>query len=268
MPKDPRFNQTLSRCLTKIVSEDQTDWDDTVLMGYRASRQASTKQSPYYMFFQQNMRLPIDAELQGSTTNAEVPQDDDIEQTVAALLKSREVAFEKAKENISKAQKAQKETYDRKHVQSELPLGTKVWLENTAQKQRKGGKMDRKHYDSNDIFSDLRRKRQQLKRAIPRALRSQQAKRAIPPALRSQQAKRATPPALPPQKEIAPVHQPAAKKTKTGNTWVTINKTRISNDDKDILLTGKWLNDVHIHAAHELLKKDCDLGGMQSTVRG
>ena len=88
------------------------------------------------------MRLPIDAELQGSTSNAEVAHDGDIEQTVAALLKSREIAFEKAKENISKAQQAQKETYDRKHVQSELPLGTKVWLENTAQKQRKGGKMD------------------------------------------------------------------------------------------------------------------------------
>ena len=33
-------------------------------------------------------------------------------------------------------------------------------------------------------------------------------------------------------------------------------------------MTGKWLNDVHIHAAHELLQKDCDLGGMQSTVCG
>ena len=31
-----KFNQTLSRCLSKIVSKDQTDWDeklDTVLMG-------------------------------------------------------------------------------------------------------------------------------------------------------------------------------------------------------------------------------------------
>ena len=140
-----RFNQTLSRCLSKMVSEDQTDWDeklDTVLMGYRASRQASTKHSPYYMFFQQNMRLPIDAELQESTADAEVAHDGDIEQTVAALLKLREAAFEKAKENISKAQQVQKETYDRKHVQGELPLGTKVWLENTAQKQRMGSKMD------------------------------------------------------------------------------------------------------------------------------
>ena len=33
-------------------------------------------------------------------------------------------------------------------------------------------------------------------------------------------------------------------------------------------MTGKWLNDVHIHAAHQLLKKDCDLRGMQNTVRG
>ena len=48
-----------------MCNEDQTNWDeklDTVLMGYRASRQASTKHSPYYMLFQQHMRLPIDAE--------------------------------------------------------------------------------------------------------------------------------------------------------------------------------------------------------------
>ena len=55
-----RFNQTLSRCLAKIIDEDKLD---TVLMGYRASQQASTKQSPYFMMFQQQMRLPIDAEI-------------------------------------------------------------------------------------------------------------------------------------------------------------------------------------------------------------
>ena len=46
------------------------------------------------------------------------------------------------KENIKKAPQSQKETYDRKHVQSEISVGTKVWLENTAQRERKGGKMD------------------------------------------------------------------------------------------------------------------------------
>ena len=139
-----RFNQTLSRYLAKIVSDDQTDWDeklDTVLMGYRASKQASTKHLPYYMFFQQQMRLPIDSEiLQSPTTDDE--QDSNIDETVAKLLQSREEAFKTAKQNIDKAQKNQKETYDRKHLPEELPVGTEVLLENTAQKQRKGGKMD------------------------------------------------------------------------------------------------------------------------------
>ena len=57
-----RFNQTLSRCLAKITDESHSDWDmkiDTVLLGYRALRQGSTKFSPYFMLFQQEMRLPI-----------------------------------------------------------------------------------------------------------------------------------------------------------------------------------------------------------------
>jgi len=61
-----RLNQTLSQCLAKVCNDNQTNWDeklDTVLMGYRASCQASTKHSPYYMLFQQHMRLPIDAEV-------------------------------------------------------------------------------------------------------------------------------------------------------------------------------------------------------------
>ena len=56
---------------------------------------------------------------------------------VTKLLKSREQAFEKVKQNIDKAQKNQKETYDRKHLPEELPVGTEVLLENTAQRQRK-----------------------------------------------------------------------------------------------------------------------------------
>ena len=54
----------LSRCLAKAVNENQDDWDeklDVILMGYRASRQSSTKHSPYFMLFQAEMRLPIDS---------------------------------------------------------------------------------------------------------------------------------------------------------------------------------------------------------------
>ena len=61
-----RFNQTLTRCLAKVIDEDQHNWNekiDTVLMGYWASKQVSTKHSLYYMVYQRDMRLPIDAEI-------------------------------------------------------------------------------------------------------------------------------------------------------------------------------------------------------------
>ena len=120
--------------MAKVIDDDKRDWDekiDTILMGYRASKQASIKQSPYYMLFQRQMRLPIDVE----------SAEDNLDEVVDALIVSREKAFRKAQENISKAQKQQKETYDRKHLK-ELKAGMEVLLENTAQQQRKGGKME------------------------------------------------------------------------------------------------------------------------------
>ena len=140
-----RFNQTISRCLAKLVDESQTNWDekiDTVLMGYRASRQASTKHSPYFLLFHQEMRLPIDSEVLPSSLDQEDDDEKDLDQKIQILLAARQKAFKEVEANIEAAQKSQKETYDRKHQAQVLPEGTEVLLENTYQKQRKGGKMD------------------------------------------------------------------------------------------------------------------------------
>jgi len=151
------FSQTLSRCLVKVVDEDQQNWDeklDTVLMGYRASRQSSTKHSPYYMLFQQQMRLPVDSEMLTSDINSELLTSDeqaydnkdkedgeDVSKIIEQLLESRKKAFDKAECNIECAQKKQKELYDRRNQPDELPDGSLVLVENTAQKKRKGGKL-------------------------------------------------------------------------------------------------------------------------------
>ena len=140
-----RFNQTLSRCLAKIVNESQSDWDDKIdtdLMGYRASRQSSTKFSPYYMMFQQEMRLPIDTEFLPSDLDAEKGDAETVDHTIEYLLSTRQTVFQKADSNIASAQKHQKETYDRKHQPQQIAEGTEVLLENTYHKQRKGGKMN------------------------------------------------------------------------------------------------------------------------------
>ena len=141
-----RFNQTLSQCLAKVLGDNQEDWDEklsTVLMGYRASRQASTKQSPYFMLFQKRMLLPIDSDILSPDTEG-IPEDDPecSIKLMNDLLIAREKAFAAASDNIQKAQKKQKEFYDKKHEVPTLSVGSKVLLENTAQLQRKGGKMD------------------------------------------------------------------------------------------------------------------------------
>ena len=111
-------------------------------MGYRASRQSSIKQSPYYMLYQKNMCLPIDNEILPLDETEDVEDSESAVKLMSSLLVSREKSFNIASDNIKKAQCKQKETYDKRHETSTLPIRSKVLLQNTAQKQRKGGKMD------------------------------------------------------------------------------------------------------------------------------
>ena len=150
-----RFNQTLVRSLGKLANDDHDNWDDQIdmiLMGYRASRQASTKFSPYYMLFQTQMRLPMDAEMAQSDDEE---LEENIEERIQALLQARKEVFTDAESNIKLAQKVQKECYDQKHQPKQIELGTEVLLENTRQKQRKGGKLDPKWLGPYTINRDL-----------------------------------------------------------------------------------------------------------------
>ncbi|KAI8506623.1 hypothetical protein Bbelb_160500 [Branchiostoma belcheri] len=49
--------------------------------------------------------------------------------------------------------------------------------------------------------------------------------------------------------------------------WVTINHTRLTVDDRQLLLTGQWLTDKHINCAQHLLKEEFPLlDGLRDTV--
>ena len=84
------------------------------------------------------MRLPIDTEVMPQATDEEEP---DLDGAVKALVESRGKVFKQAETNIASAQRKQK-MYDKKHQSGDIPVGTEVLLENTAQKQRKGGKLE------------------------------------------------------------------------------------------------------------------------------
>lgn len=86
------------------------------------------------------MRLPIDIEMLPNIQEMGNQSSEDVESTIQALLGKRKEVFEKAARNIKHAQRKQKENYDRKNLQKELSVDTEVMVENTAQKERKGGK--------------------------------------------------------------------------------------------------------------------------------
>ena len=90
-----------------MVNDSHSDWDekiDTVLMGYKTSRQASTKHSTYFLLFLQQMRLPIDSEMLPSSLNEqEADEGEDLDQRICTLLASRKKAFKEVEANINVA---------------------------------------------------------------------------------------------------------------------------------------------------------------------
>ena len=122
-----RFNQTLSRCLAKVCNKDHNNWDekiDTILMSYRASSQTSTKHSPFFMLYQQDMRLPVDAELMRNGVDSEGVDsegEEDLDKVMDILLEKRKEVFEKVEKNIKRAQQ-----YQNKRMTASICLGN--WI--------------------------------------------------------------------------------------------------------------------------------------------
>jgi hypothetical protein len=58
-----RFNRTMSGMLAKYVKDNQANWDKylpTCVLEYNCSKHSTTKESPYFMVFNQEPRLPMD----------------------------------------------------------------------------------------------------------------------------------------------------------------------------------------------------------------
>ncbi len=67
-----RFNATLAEGLSMYVSTHQKDWDryiDMILFAYRVSPNATTGESPFYLLYGREPRLPIDTTLLVSNSN-------------------------------------------------------------------------------------------------------------------------------------------------------------------------------------------------------
>ena len=131
-----RFNGTLAEALSMYVSSNQRDWDrhlPLVLFAYRVSPHATTHESPFYLLYGQEPRLPIDASLILPSTAKLSPS---VAEHRARIVENLENAHRIVKTNTELAQQRMKHYYDQNSAPVSFDIGSKVWV--YTPKTRKG----------------------------------------------------------------------------------------------------------------------------------
>ena len=130
-----RFNGTLAEGLSMYVSTHQKDWDKhlpLILFAYRVSLNATTGESPFYLLYGREPRLPIDATLILPDSNVS----SSVSKLRAEIVKNLEEAQHIAVSNTQLAQQKMKEYYDQKSAPTPYEIGSRVWV--YTPKKRKG----------------------------------------------------------------------------------------------------------------------------------
>ena len=121
-----RYNSTLIQSLSMYVNKDQTDWDlyiPSVLFAYRVSPSAATQETPFYLLYGRECRLPMDVNfLQPGDVSSSI--NEHRQRIVENVERSQSIA----RENIQKAQQKMKAQYDRRATDRNFAVGQKVWV--------------------------------------------------------------------------------------------------------------------------------------------
>ena len=130
-----RFNGTLAEGLSMYVSTHQKDWDQhlpMILFAYRVSPNATTRESPFYLLYGREPRLPIDVSLLMPSDNLSAS----VSVHRARIVQNLEDAQRIIQSNTQLAQQRMKDQYDKTAAPVPFEIGTKVWV--YTPKSRKG----------------------------------------------------------------------------------------------------------------------------------
>ena len=114
-----KFNSTLVNMIAKCCGTKKRDWDDHLpylLYAYRTMVQDSTHESPFYLLYGRDSRLPTETGLSMPSPTYEVDMEDYRSENVTKLSQ----AWCLAKNKIEKAQDAQKVQYDKRARVTEI----------------------------------------------------------------------------------------------------------------------------------------------------
>ena len=132
-----RFNGTLKSMIRKLTANNQKDWDEHLphlLFAYREVPQESTGFSPFELLYGRRVREPLDilkevwVGYEGEKENVNIH--------VLEMRRCLEEMSELVKENVTKAQKRQKNYYDKKFKPQDLKVGDEVPILEPARRSK------------------------------------------------------------------------------------------------------------------------------------
>ena len=122
-----KFNSTLISMISKVAQSSGRDWDchfPYLLFAYRVSVHESTKESPFYLLYGRDPRLPSEAILNQPSSPYIVDSSD----YSVELTSSLSSAWALAREKIQIAQFNQKKQYDKRAKEHRFQVGDRVMI--------------------------------------------------------------------------------------------------------------------------------------------
>ena len=140
-----RFNRTLTSMLSKRVETTGLDWDQQlpfVMFAYRSSLQESTQESPFFLLYGRDPRLPSALGVEFEPLRDHV----DLCTYSAEVMSNLQGAWDTTRTIIQKAQAKQKRFHDRKAKAPNYHKGQRVFVHMPWAKQGKAYKFARPYH--------------------------------------------------------------------------------------------------------------------------
>ena len=137
-----RYNRTLTSMLAKTVSKSGPEWEEQLsyaLFTYRASQQASTQKSPFYLFYGWDPRLPVPNAL----SPQQAPTIVNLQEYGIQLHAKMSSAWELACKCVVQAHQRQKTHYDPKSTVVPFRASERVFLYKPVEKTGEARKLAR-----------------------------------------------------------------------------------------------------------------------------
>ena len=132
-----RFNGTLKSMIRKFTASNQKDWDEHLpylLFAFREVPQESTEFSPFELLYGRRVRGPLDA-LKEAWVGYE-GEKENVSIHVLEMSRCLEEMSELVKENVTQAQKKQRNYYDKKSKPQDLKVGDEVIMLEPARRSK------------------------------------------------------------------------------------------------------------------------------------